>query len=100
MSALILAKFAGDTDKFRAALRERDEEFAAIGERAKQAGCLHHRFGIGDGYVVVVDEWESADHFQRFFADPELQSFIASTGAASTPPELTMSEAVSSSDEF
>ncbi len=49
---------------------------------------------------MVVDEWESADHFQRFFADPELQSFIASTGADSAPPELTITEAVSSADEF
>jgi hypothetical protein len=100
MSTLIVGKFAGDTDKFRQALEQRGDEFAAIGERARQSGCLHHRFGIGDGYVTVVDEWESPEHFQRFFGDPELQAFIASTGAASEPPELMFTDAVSSPDEF
>jgi len=50
--------------------------------------------------VVVVDEWESVDHFEKFFANPELQAFIASTGAASQPPEITFAEAISSPDEF
>ena len=100
MSTLIVGKFAGDTTKFRQALTDRADEFAAIGDRAKQAGCIHHRFGVGDGFVVVVDEWETAEQFQRFFEDPELQSFIASTGAAAQPPELSITEAVSSPDEF
>jgi quinol monooxygenase YgiN len=100
MSTLIVGKFTGDTDTFRQALADRGDEFAAIGERAKQSGCLHHRFGIGDGYVTVVDEWESPEHFQRFFEDPELQAFIASAGAASAPPELMFTEAVSSPDQF
>src|ERR1700736_904666 len=100
MSTLIVGKFTGDTATFRRAVEERGSEFAAFGERARQGGCIHHRFGVGDGFVVVVDEWESADHFQRFFEDPELQSFIASAGAASGPPELTFTEAVDSPDEF
>jgi quinol monooxygenase YgiN len=100
MSVLVVGKFEGDTAKFRQALEERCDEFAAIGERSKQAGALHHRFGIGDGFVVVVDEWESPEHFQRFFEDPGVQAFIASTGAAATPPELTITEATSSADQF
>jgi hypothetical protein len=70
------------------------------GERAKQAGAIHHRFGIGDGFVLVVDEWESPEHFERFFADPELQAFIASTGAAAAPPEIHFTEATESPDQF
>ena len=49
---------------------------------------------------MVQDEWDTAEHFQQFFAVPEPASFIGSTGAASTPPEITVSEAVSSSDQF
>jgi quinol monooxygenase YgiN len=100
VSTLIVGKFTGDTDKFRQALDQRGEEFAAIGERARRAGCLHHRFGIGDGFVTVIDEWESPEQFQRFFSDPELQAFIASAGAAAGPPELWFTDAVSSPDQF
>jgi heme-degrading monooxygenase HmoA len=100
VSVLIVAKFQGDTAKFRQALAGRGDEFAKIGESARLEGAIHHRFGIGDGFVVVVDEWESAEHFQKFFANPDLQAFIASTGASAGPPEITITEATPSPDEF
>ena len=100
MSVLVVGRFQGDTAVFRQALQDRADEFARVGERAKAAGAIHHRFGIGDGFVVVVDEWETADQFQAFFSDPQLQDFIASTGATPGPPDLTIAEAVSSSDQF
>jgi hypothetical protein len=100
MSVLVIGKFQGDTTKFRQALQDRAEEFGKFGERAQAAGAIHHRFGVGDGFVVVIDEWGTADEFQTFFSDPELQQFIASTGAASGPPDLTITEAVSSPDQF
>jgi quinol monooxygenase YgiN len=49
---------------------------------------------------VLVDEWESVEQFQQFFAHPELQAFIGSIGAAPAPPEITISEAVTSQDQF
>jgi quinol monooxygenase YgiN len=101
MSVLVIAKIQGDTAKFRQALADRAGEFTKIADMARgSAGAIHHRFGIGDGYVVVVDEWESADQFQKFFADPSLQAFIASVGAAPAPPEVTMAEAIDSADQF
>ena len=71
-----------------------------ISDTARSAGAIHHRFGIGDGVVLVVDEWESVEHFQQFFADPSLQAFITSTGAAQAPPEIIVTEAVASPDQF
>jgi hypothetical protein len=100
MSVHVIAKFQGDTAKFRQSLADRASEFQKIGGAAQSAGGIHHRFGIGDGFVVVVDEWESAEHFQRFFADPDLQAFIGSVGAAPVPPELTIAEAVASPDQY
>jgi hypothetical protein len=100
MSVLVVATFQGDTAAFRQALQDRADEFETIAERAKAGGAIHHRFGIGDGFVVVVDEWESPEHFQAFFSDPELQQFIASTGAETGPPDLSITEAVSSPDQF
>jgi hypothetical protein len=100
MSVLVTGKFQGDTATFRQALTERAGEFAKISDMARAAGGVHHRFGIGDGFVVMVDEWESVEQFQQFFSNPDLQAFIGSVGAAPAPPEITISEAVSSPDQY
>jgi len=100
MSVLVVAKFTGDTAKFGQALADRASEFAEIGDRAKSAGGIHHRFGVGDGFIVVVDEWESVQHFESFFSDPNLQAFIGSAGADPGPPELIVAEAISTPDQY
>ncbi len=100
MSVLIIGKFQGDTAKFRQSLTERAGEFAKISEESKGVGALHHKFGIGDGFVLVVDEWESVEQFQAFMANPDLQAFIGSVGGAPVPPEIIVAEAITSPDEF
>ena len=100
MSVLVIGKFQGDTAKFSQALTDRAGEFAKIADMAKAAGGVHHRFGIGDGFVVMVDEWDSVEQFQQFFSDSDLQAFIGSVGAAPAPPEITVAEAVSSPDQY
>jgi hypothetical protein len=100
MSVLVIAKFQGDTATFQQALVDRAGEFEKFSEGSKTVGGLHHRFGIGDGYVLVVDEWESVEQFSAFMANPELQAFIGSVGGAPVPPEVIVAEAISSPDEF
>jgi hypothetical protein len=101
MSVLITIKFQADTVKFRQDLTERADEFGKFSEMGHAAGATHHHWGVGDGFIVVIDEWESAEQFQAFFTDPNLQAFVASTGGdLSVPPEITISEAVSSQDQF
>ena len=100
MSVLITIKVQGDTATFRQALTDRADEFAGFAERAKAAGAIHHQFAIGDGFVLVVDEWEAAHQFESFFSSPELQAFIAEVGAAPGPPEIAVAETVDSVDKF
>jgi quinol monooxygenase YgiN len=101
MSVVIAMKFQGDVAAFRRTLTDHSEEFAKFAAEAKAAGGLHHRFAVGDGFVLVVDEWESVEHFQKFFANPDLQALIAASGAApDAPPEITVAEAISSPDEY
>ena len=100
MSVLVIGKFHGDTAKFRQALTDRAGEFAKITAMARSAGGIHHRFGIGDDYVVIVDEWETAGQFEQFFANPDLQAFIGSVGADPAPPQITVAEAVASPDQY
>jgi hypothetical protein len=97
---LVIGKFQGDTATFRQALTDRADEFAKIADMARSQGAVHHRFGIGDGFVMIVDEWESVQHFEQFFSDPDLQAFIGTVGADPGPPELTIAEAITSVDQF
>jgi len=100
MSVLVIGKFQSDTATFRQALADRAGELAGYADMARAAGGIHHRFGVGDGFVLVVDEWESAEHFEKFFSNPKLQAFIGSIGAAPVPPELIVAEAVASADQY
>ena len=101
MSVLVIGKFQGDTATFRQAVAERTDEFAKHADMARAAGGMHHRFGVGDGIVVISDEWETAEHFEKFFSDPDLQAFIGSIGADPTvPPDITVTEAIESADQY
>ena len=75
MSVLVITKFAGDSATFRQGRSERTAEFQKVVDSARAQGCTHHQFGIGEDFALVVDEWESVEQFQQFFADPELQAF-------------------------
>ncbi len=99
MSVLVIGKFQADTATFRASLTDRAREYEKISAEARAAGALHHRFGVGDGYVVIMDEWETLEQFQQFFGNPELQAFIGSVGGTGAP-EMIVSEAVASTDQF
>ena len=101
MSVVIALKFQGDVATFRQALTDHSEAFAKFAAEARTSGGgIHHRFAVGDDFVLVVDEWESVEHFQKFFANPDLQALIAKSGAASQPPEITIGEAISSPDQY
>ena len=101
MSVLVITKFQGDTAVFRQALTERAGEFEKISDGARAAGSIHHRFGVGDGFVLVVDEWETVGQFEQFFSNPELQAFIGTVGGdTSSPPQVIVAEATHSADQF
>ena len=100
MSVLITTKFTGDVAKGRRTFEERAGELTKFADLARSAGCLHHRFGAGDGFMLAVDEWESAEQFRKFMENPDLQAFIASSGADMAAPEVTITEAIRTADQY
>src|SRR5580765_690274 len=94
MSKLITLEIPADTSTFEKSLTDRAAEFERISAQAREKGAIHHRFGIGEGFVQIVDEWLSAEAFGEFFADPALQEFIASVGGdTSAELQVRVSEA-------
>ena len=99
MSVLVIGKFPGDTAVFKKVLADREDELVGISEQARAAGAIHHTFGVGDGVVILVDEWESPQQFEQFFGRPDIQALTAEMGA-SGPPEITVVERAASSSDY
>jgi len=99
MSVLVTMRVSGDTDQFRRFVETDGDFMRRLGEQAKAQGAIHHRFGVGDGFVVVVDEWESADAFQRFFQRDDIAQAILRAGAQGEP-EISITEAIETPDQF
>ena len=99
MSVIVTAKVPGDTDLFRKTLVERADDIIKISEQGRAAGCIHHQFAVGEGFVLVVDEWESPQQFEQFFSSPEIEAIIRDMGGSGVP-EITIGEAVASPDRF
>lgn len=101
MSYIVIAKIPGNLDVFTKALSERTAEFEAWSAKGRSVGGIHHRFAVAEGQVIAIDEWETMEAFQQFFADPEFNAFIESVGAdPSTPPEVWVGESIASPDQY
>ncbi len=102
MSVLVTIRFPGDTDQFRSFVSDDSnaDRLTSIAEDSKSRGAIHHRFGIGDGFVLVVDEWESPEQFQQFFAgNEEIEAVVRDSGGQGEP-DITIAEAVDTPDQF
>ena len=100
MSVLMTIRVQGDTEKFRQFVESRPDDMKKIAEDARSKGCLAHQFGVGDGYVLVVDEWESPHAFQSFFeGNSDVEEVMRESGAQGEP-EISFAEAVDSADRF
>ena len=99
MSVIVTLWVPGDTDRFREFVSSNEDKMRSIGERARQQGCLAHRFAVGDGHVLVIDEWESAEQFQKFFDDPEIAEVMQDSGAQGEP-NVAVLDAIKTADQF
>ena len=99
MSVLVIGKFPGDTAVFKKVLTDRADELVGLSEQARAVGAIHHTFAVGDGFVILVDEWESPQQFEQFFARPDIQALTGEMGA-SGPPEITIVEAFASPSDY
>jgi heme-degrading monooxygenase HmoA len=89
----------GDTDQFESFVAGNAQLVEELTEKAKAAGCTSHKFAVGEGQIVVVDEWGSADQFQAFIGSAEIQQVMGQMGA-SGEPVITVAAAKGFPGEF
>jgi hypothetical protein len=100
MSVLVTMRVSGDTDQFRQLVATDADRLRRIADAARAAGCIHHRFGVGDGFVLVVDEWETPEAFQGFFStNPDIPEVMRDAGAQGEP-EFEFTDAIETPDQF
>jgi hypothetical protein len=100
MTVLVTFRVQADTERFRRFVADNEDMLRGIADDARSGGCLHHRFGVGDGYVLVIDEWESAEQFQRFFQGNQQIEHVMREAGAQGEPEMAFSEAIETADQF
>src|SRR3954469_24603945 len=100
MSVYMSLRLKADPAKLEAVAADNQEMLQAIAERARAAGCIHHTFAASDGEVIVMDEWESAEAFQRFFAAEEDVAKLMQEVGAQGQPEPSFYRPLRLGDEF
>src|SRR5262249_15378211 len=64
------------------------DEIVAIGNRAKEAGVIAHRFYGSEDQIMVIDEWPDEQSFQGFFdgVQAQVRPLLEQVGAPVEPP--------------
>ena len=101
MTVKMILRIQVDPAEMERAAREGGEAFRGIGESSKQSGAIHHEFWAGNGEVLVVDEWESPDHFREFFeAQGQQIGQLMQSAGAQQPDEPRFYRKLDLGDEF
>ncbi|MBN9107342.1 MAG: hypothetical protein J0I34_01040 [Pseudonocardia sp.] len=102
MSVIVVVEFPGArVDAFTAAYQRHAETMTAITMDGKGKGALHHMIVENEnGDVMVVDEWETREQFDAFFAaQDDIRKVIAEVGL-SGPPRTTSYRVIDTADRF
>jgi heme-degrading monooxygenase HmoA len=102
MSVFITLRIKADPSRLQEAMASNEARWQAINSRAKGLGAIHHRFmASADGTeIIVLDEWESAEAFQKFFeASDDIRAMMGEIGVTSEP-EVTFWHALDTPDAF
>jgi hypothetical protein len=87
MSVIVFARFpVPDVARALAALNENGTLLEEITDDTKKLGAIHHLFATGEGELIVIDEWDTAEHFNAFFGgNPKVEKVTTAVGVQGPP---------------
>ncbi len=100
MSAIVIGTTTVDPRKVQRLWSERRADFEAVVADAKTQGAVHHRWGFGDGRVVIIDERKDGESFQRFFQPQQTIAELLAAAAVEDPADFQIYEAKEGPDHF
>jgi hypothetical protein len=82
----MILRVAADPDNFEQYANANAELMRRIAGDGQAAGATRHAFAGGDGEILVIDEWPSAEAFQAFFgSQTEIPGLMQAAGAQGEP---------------
>jgi heme-degrading monooxygenase HmoA len=100
MSVTILGHLKGYPEKIKQTFAKHASEMEQVTKTAVSKGAITHRFLQGDGEIVILDEWDSAEHFQEFFSSqPVIAQMMQEAGVAG-PPDVKVYESLKTVGDF
>jgi hypothetical protein len=91
MSVTIIAHFpVADVEKAIAGLQANAALLEEITEDTKGGGIIHHTFVAGEGELVVIDEWKTAEQFQSFFEGNAKVAKVTEIIGVTGPPAVSI----------
>ena len=100
MSVFITLTVQVDPAQVEQVAKADPDRLLRITEEAKGLGCIHHRFVAGDGVVMVMDEWDSADSFQKFFENNAEIPLVMQEAGVTSAPDIKVWNPLDTGDEF
>ena len=87
MSVLMTFLVKGDPDALEQAAAQDPDGLRAIGDEAKKAGLIAHRFYGSEGQIMVIDEWPDRESFERFFESQreKIEGMMQAVGVQGEP---------------
>ena len=95
MSVVVVIRFpVSDVAEAIKGLHANAEMLERISESTRDAGLISHRFVSGADHLAAIDEWDSADEFQKFFdGNPKVAEVMTSIGMTGAP-EISVFESI------
>jgi hypothetical protein len=96
----MILRAAADPDNFEQYANANAELMRRIAGDGRAAGATRHAFAGGDGEILVIDEWPSAEAFQAFFdSQTEIPGLMQAAGVQGAP-QISFYRKLDTPDEF
>jgi len=79
MAALLIARFDGDIDELTQAY-DRAHALIMSSGGATSFGELRHHCAVGNGALLIVGVWQSAEHIRSRWSSVEFEEALVSVG--------------------
>ena len=102
MTVIVMTKFPGSASDMERVMDKHAETLQKISKQGADQGCVHHMFVEDtDGGVLVIDEWDTRESFDAFFAaqQDDIQPMTADAGVTG-PPTSTTYRIIDTPDRF
>ena len=91
MSVLVITTVPADMGAFDKVAADNADTMRRIADEARAKGAEHHWFADdGAGNLMIVDIWDTREHFEEFFASqPDIPKMMAQAGVEARPSTVS-----------